>query len=205
MDKLGQEWRFMDMAYKGYPCCRFFHGQLDCFTDIIEENGLSPEEIAFVRSYGIPFVANPSPLDVQTQIDVQFSLPFCLSLAAHRVPIGADWQDWETIRNPRIPRLHEQGRHDRRSRLSRGKARESEKLAGQVEVDARGRTFTKETSFARGTNFTEFQATDDQLIEKFRHNASRVMRQEKIEQAAERIMTLDKVADVTGLTSLLSW
>jgi 2-methylcitrate dehydratase len=40
---LGEQWRFMEMAYKSYPCCRFFHGQLDAFIAIIEENKLTPD------------------------------------------------------------------------------------------------------------------------------------------------------------------
>ena len=55
-----------------------------------------------LQSYALPFVANAAPYDVQTQVDVQFSLPFVFAVAAHRIKIGAEWQDWDTIRNPKI-------------------------------------------------------------------------------------------------------
>ena len=30
VEGLGDKWRFMEMAYKPYPCCRFFHGSTGC-------------------------------------------------------------------------------------------------------------------------------------------------------------------------------
>lgn len=203
VDKLGDEWRFMEMAYKPYPCCRFFHAQLDCFIDLIEKNNLSAEEIVAVRSYALPFVANPAPLDVQTQVDAQFSLPFCLSVAAHRVKIGADWQDWETIRNPKIRDFMKKVTMIVDPAVVEAKRKDPRSWPARIEVDARGKTYSKETTYARGTNFTEFRATDNQLIAKFTNNASRLLSQDKIDRAVEQIMKLETVKDLTELTSHL--
>jgi 2-methylcitrate dehydratase PrpD len=193
----------MEMAYKQYPCCRFFHAQLDCFIDIIEENNFLPEEIGAVRSYALPFVANPAPLTVQTQVDVQFSLPFCLSVAAHRVKTGADWQDWETIRNPRIRSFMKKVTMIVDPVAMEAKRKDPRSWPARIEVEARGKIFSKQTRYARGTNFTDYRATDNQLIAKFRSNSSRLLRQDKIDKAVEQIMALEKVKDVTELTSLL--
>jgi hypothetical protein len=70
------------MTYKTCPICVFLHSQLDAFRRIIEANRLLPEDIDTVESYSIPFLANPAPYDVQTQVDVQFSLPSVFSAAS---------------------------------------------------------------------------------------------------------------------------
>jgi 2-methylcitrate dehydratase len=203
VNSLGRQWRFMEMAYKPYPCCRFFHGQLDCLMRVIEKNHLMPEEIESIKSFGLPFVANPAPLEVTNQTDVQFSLPFVLSCVAHRIKVGADWQDWDTVRNPTIrefmkkvtllvdPKAMEAKQKDPRSWLSR------------VEVVAKGKTYVEETMYAKWTNFTDLRAADEELVDKFRGNAARLLTQDKIDKAVEQIMTLEKLEDVTELTSLL--
>jgi 2-methylcitrate dehydratase len=204
VNDLGKQWRFLEMAYKPYPCCRFFHGELDCFIRVIEKNHLSPEEIESVKAFGLPFVANPAPLDVTNQTDAQFSLPFVFSCAAHRIKIGADWQDWDTLRNPKIrefmkkvtmrvdPKAMEAKRNDLRSWFSR------------VEVIARGVTYVEETMYARWTNFTDLRATDEELVEKFSANAGRLLTQHKIGEAAECILNLERVKDITRLVELIT-
>ncbi|HEX2964633.1 MAG TPA: hypothetical protein VHO84_02550 [Syntrophorhabdaceae bacterium] len=89
--------------------------------------------------------------DVQTQLDVQFSIPFVAA----------------------------------------------------VEVKAKGKLYTEQTLYPKGTNFTEYQATDDELVTKFRNNASRILIGNKIDNAMECIFELDKLQNVSELTSLL--
>lgn len=200
---LGEQWRFLEMAYKSYPCCRFFHGQLDAFTAIIDENSLSPDSIERVDSYALPFVANPLPYDVRTQVDAQFSLPFVFSAAAHRIKVGAEWQDHETIENPSVRAFMKKVFMHVDPETVTMKQRDPKSWPATVEVRANGKVYTKKTMYPRGTNFTELEATDGELIAKFRSNASRMLTPKKIEQAVEKIMELDTVSDVTELVSAL--
>jgi 2-methylcitrate dehydratase PrpD len=201
---LGEQWRFMEMAYKSYPCCRFFHGQLDAFIRIIEEHNLLPEDIERVDSHALPFVANPAPYDVQTQVDVQFSLPFVFSAAAHRIRVGADWQDHETIADPSIRRFMSKVFMHVDPKAVATKQKDPKSWPATVQVRANGITYTEETMYPRGTNLTELRATDEELMAKFEHNASRLLTPKKIRQATEEIMSLERVSDVTRLASLLS-
>jgi 2-methylcitrate dehydratase len=200
---LGDQWRFMEMAYKFYPCCRFFHGQLDAFIQIIEENKLLPDDIEKVDSYALPFVASPAPYDVQTQVDTQFSLPFVFSMAAHRIRVGADWQDHDTIQNPSVRAFMNKVFMHVDPKAVETKRKDPKSWPATVEVRARGMTYTKESMYPRGTNLTDSRASDEELIVKFRYNASRLLTAKKIDRAVEQIMALDKVKDVTELTPLL--
>ena len=204
VEGLGEQWRFMEMAYKPYPCCRFFHGQLDAFIHIIDKNKLLPDDIESVQSYALPFVANTAPYDVQTQVDAQFSLPFVFAAVAHRIKVGAAWQDWDTIRNPEIRRFMKKVTMIIDPKAVEAKRKDPKSWPARVEVTAKGRTYTEETMYARGTNFTDLKATDDELVEKFRSNASQLMTESKIDRAVECIFSLDKVKDVTELTSILA-
>jgi 2-methylcitrate dehydratase PrpD len=204
VDGLGQDWQFMNMAYKLYPCCRFFHGQLDAFTTILEKNALFPDDIESVTSYALPFVANQAPYDVQTQVDVQFSLPFVFAAAAHRVKVGAAWQDWETIRDPKIQQFMKKITMVVDPRAVETKRKDPKSWPARVEVKAKGKLYKEETLYPKGTNFTAFQASDDELIEKFRNNTARFLPMNKIDRAVESILELEKVEDVNHLTPLLT-
>lgn len=201
--KLGEEWLFMDILYKAYPCCSFFHTQLDCFIKIIEKQNLMPDEIESVKSFGLPFVANPSPLDVTTQVDVQFSLPFCLACAAHRIKIGADWQDFDTIRNPNIQAFMKKVTMLVDPRSIEAKIKNRRNWFARVEVAARGEIYAEEAMYAKGSSFTEMRATDEELAEKFRRNAAKSLTQGKIDRAVQSLFDLEKVADVSALTRLI--
>jgi 2-methylcitrate dehydratase PrpD len=192
------------MAYKPYPCCRFFHGQLDAFIKILETNNLLPENIESVRTYAFPFVANASPYDVQTQIDAQFSLPFVFAAAAYRVKIGAAWQEWETIRDPKIREFMKKVIMIADPKAMEAKHKDPRSWPAKVEVKVHGKTFIEETVYARGTNFTDFKASDKELVEKFRCNAARLLTESKIERVIESIFEVDKAKDVNELTSLLA-
>jgi 2-methylcitrate dehydratase PrpD len=204
VDGLGEQWRFMEMAYKPYPCCRFFHGQLDAFIKILETNNLLPENIESVKTYAFPFVANAAPYDVQTQIDAQFSLPFVFAAAAYHVKIGAAWQEWETIRDPKIREFMKKIIMVADPKAMEAKQKDPRSWPAKVEVKACGKTFIEETVYARGTNFTDFKASDKELVGKFRSNAARLLTENKIERVIESIFEVDKAKDINELTSLLA-
>jgi len=200
MDELGKKWRFMEKSFKPYPCCTFFHAQLDAFISIIEKNRLQPDDIDSVDSYSIPFVASPVPYDVETQVDVQFSLPFVLAVAAHRIREGAKWQEHETINDPRIRAFMKKVTMHVDPQIIEKKKKDPKAWPARVEVKALGKTYVGETLYARGTNFTEFRATDEALMEKFRRNASRLLTPNRIDQAIDRIFSLDKAENLSQLT-----
>jgi hypothetical protein len=74
----------------------------------------------------------------------------------------------------------------------------------KCEVTARGQTFTVERLHRRGTRGTEAEPTDDTLIEKFRHNAERILTQAKIDRAVDAFMELEKLPDLSHLIEQLT-
>ncbi len=138
---------------------------------------------------------------MQTQVDAQFSLPFVFAAAAHRVKIGAAWQEWETIRDPKIRDFMKKVTMIADPKAAEVKRKDPRSWPAKVEVTACGKTFTEERVYARGTNFTEFKAGDEELVEKFRCNADRFLTGDKINRAVESIFGLEKVNDIKRMIS----
>jgi len=55
----------------------------------------------------------------------------------------------------------------------------------------------------RGTSGTEVAMTRDEVVKKFRHNASRIPNQEKIDGAVDTILNLEELGDTTKLIKQL--
>ena len=201
MADLGKKWIFPRVNYKLYPCCGMFHGALDCLYKVIDRHDIRPEEIDSIAAYCHPSVAqpcftNPELIDIP---DAQFNPHHVFAVAAYRVPKGVEWQDPEMMRNPKILELGRKITCIPHPDFGKKGPGGLPLFISKIEVVARGQTFTEEsTSGPRGSKHgTELK--DEELVEKFRHNASRVLTHKKIENAVEAFMNLEGLTGISGL------
>lgn len=199
MKELGKTWRFADISYKLYPCGRFFHSPLDCFISIIEKNNLRPEEIESVKTSSFPFVISKPPMEVKNQTDAQFCQPYVFAVAVHRVKRGADWLDLEMIKDPKILAFMKKVSVEVHPESAEAKRKDPRSWLARVEVRAKGKTFTEERMYAKGTAFTDSRATDEELVEKFRGNASKLLTEDKIDKAIKLLFELERVDNIQDL------
>ncbi len=189
---IGKSWVISEgIVIKPYPCCRMFQTELDCFLKIIEDNGLKPEDIESVRIFGHPTLDVPcfTNSELVSIADIQFSPAYIFAMAATGVPRGVEWQDLEKVRSPQI--------QDFAKKVSfQGNRDFVKNRTGIVEVIAGGRKFKEQKKFNE-----LHKLTHEELIEKYRHNASRILTQEKIERSINTIMELEKLSNVTELMS----
>lgn len=192
LEGIGQNWNyFTKIQYKWYPSCRMFQTELDCFLKILEDHHLRPEEIEKVEIYGHPTLEVPAftNRELASIVDIQFSPAYIFAMAANGIPKGVDWQDMEIARSSRIQDLV--GKINYQSHPEFGT-----KITSMVEVTARGKKFKEEKKF-----IDVHDVTEGELIDKFRHNASRILTEQKIENAINDILELDKITDVSKMMS----
>ncbi len=196
MDKLGETWLFLETKEKLYPCCYAMHTSLDCFNSIINQNNLVPEEIESVNIFCHPLVEKPLfRSELANQVDAQFNIAYVFAAAAHRVRVE-DWQDWDTIRNPKILEFMKRVNFQGHPRFGEIRYQHPGSSFGMVEVVAKGETFSEERMYAKGVPLTGFEATDADLVDKFKRNASRILTRDKIGEAVESLLELEKVEDI---------
>ncbi len=200
IEKIGETWYFLGTQYKPYPCCRSIHSQLDAFKDIIEKNNLLPEEIEKVEVYGHVLEDKPNwqNQELCTHVDAQFSVPYVFAALAHGVRVD-DWQDLATIRNPRILEFMKKVTHQVHPRYFEEKAKDAKSNVGMVKVVSKGKTFKEERIYPKGTPIPGVMCTDDELVEKFKNNASRMLTGVKIEKAVKSLVGLEKVENTADL------
>ena len=203
---IGKNWIFShQLHYKPYPCCGSFHNNLDCFYNIIEENGLRPEEIEQVEIYGSWPIQTPRNAD--DEIDgiyaAQFNQPYNFSLLAHRVKRGVEWADPDTMKNPAIlgfmNKVSFHSDADFTKKAASARIEDPRVRPARVEVTARGQVFASEIKFRRGDTFSELGWTWGDAVEKFRHNVERILTRDKGEQAIESLLNLEQIDQVSQL------
>jgi len=74
----------------------------------------------------------------------------------------------------------------------------------RVEVTAKGKTYVEKRMYAKGTSLTDLKATDEDLVEKFRDNASTLLTQDKIDKAVKCLLELEKLDDISGLINYIT-
>ena len=198
---LCKTWYFPKVNYKPYPCCKIFHTALDCFITIIDQNNLIPEAIESVRIFGHPAIVAPlfTSMELNNVADVQFSPPYCFALAAHRIKVGVEWQDWDTVKKPEIFEFAQKVSLQVHPKFGKELQRDPSSHLCKVEVVTKGKTFIEEKIYSRGTPGTDLGLTDEELVAKFKHNASRILTQAKIKEAIESLLELEAVGNISEL------
>jgi 2-methylcitrate dehydratase PrpD len=105
VDGLGDDWRFHQVAFKPYPCCRFFHPSIDALMELLKAENVGPDDVAEIRVISVLHLQTFLNRRPVTPYDAEFSLPHALALTALRVPPGLDWFDGAHLHNPRVLEL----------------------------------------------------------------------------------------------------
>jgi 2-methylcitrate dehydratase PrpD len=198
-EDLGKKWLYnYHMQYKPYPTCSMWHNCLDCFREIIDQNHLAPEEIESVKAYAMVPMDHPlyGNKTIKAIEDAQFNARYMFAVAAHRVKIGIDWLDPETISDPDIVRFMDKVTWEEYHTPS---PRDPSVVPAKVEVIARGKKFNVERDYAHGRVGTPAAMSQDDLVAKFRHNAIRVLNKEKIDRAVQQFIKLEAMQDIGRL------
>jgi 2-methylcitrate dehydratase PrpD len=128
--------------------------------------------------------------EIKTISDAQFNPLYMFSVAAHRVYPGVEWVDAATMTNPEILRFMDKVTFEENRKPN---------APSRCDVTARGKTFTSEKEFSRGTVGTSAAWTDEELIGKFRPNAARVLTGDKTERAVRAFIKLEETDNISKL------
>lgn len=203
---LHDEWAVLEQQYKPYPCCRVVHTCLDLFLAMQAQHRWSAEDIEHIRIFASAYAEKPhlQNKDVRTAMDAQFSAAYSVAMAALGVQIGVEWQEPQALQSPRVHAFMQRVRCEVHPEYTRRPLADKLMILGRIEVTVKGTTHAAEAPFARGTPRPGYQLTDQELRDKFAHNVSRLLADEPAAQAAESLMTLERLDGVGRLMQLLT-
>lgn len=130
-----------------------------------------------------------------------------MSCAALRIH-PARWLDPELRQDPRIKKLMERIVFDVRceeQEFAMAKLKDSHAEPAGVEVVTKGKTFRKVVPYRKGLSYhEEFRNTDEELIQKFRENVSRLLTPKKTDKAIKTLFELEKLKNVAELMKMFT-
>ncbi|OZI28647.1 hypothetical protein CAL18_01940 [Bordetella genomosp. 7] len=204
---LGDEWQFPKWTiYKPYPTCRISQTALQCLEILIRENNLRPDEIDHVKVQCDPHAAS-LPLwysrEIESEIEAQMNVPYAVAMVALGFKSGPEWHDDAAMNDPRVREFMQRVTVASHPHFEEVLKEDSQARIGSAEVHARGKRFTHELRYRKGSPATDAsRMTDDELTDKFHHCASRVLSQERARRVADTVWNLEKLQDLTRLAQI---
>ena len=98
--ELGSTWRMARAYHKPYPCCRHVHGAIDAALELREQHGIRPDAIDRVVVDTFAIAASHDRKDIESLLDAQMSLPYCVAAALVHGEVGMSQFDDEARRDP---------------------------------------------------------------------------------------------------------
>lgn len=195
---LGDKWVFHErLFYKRYPCCGVMQNALCHLEKIIIDNDILPEDITeiTVKLNSLADLPLWKTTDVKTHTQAQFSVPFVLSVAAHRIETGPAWQSDETLGDRRI--------HEFMKKIKLiTDLDDNSGIRPDVEV-VTGKGANKMTFYKAGIS-QKYEMTDNDVEDKFTRNTRLLLNEKQARNIIKGIQTLEDISDISELFKFFS-
>ena len=203
LDGLGSKWLITDCGYKAFPTEALTHQPMSAVQGIMKEQGLVAEDVASIHiqttTRGADILSDASKYDPQTKETADHSLPYCLAAVAADGGVYPNSFEEEKLFDPRIRTLLKKIKVVANAEIDALFPGTKRAIATITTND--GRTFTKTVDHAKGSPANPM--SDDELIAKFRANASGVMDKAAQDKVIAATMDFEKQKDLAAYMQLL--
>ena len=203
---LGREWLSRGIMYKSYPAGYHKATVLKEFIQIVEDNHLQPDDIEKVTTREYQIIPGTwhegEPI---TSEEYYFDSPYLFACAIHRIN-RAFWHDQEVRQDPKIRDFMKKVECIYVRPGTAGQKMTIEEtffMQPEVEIVTQRKTF-KKTALPEKEGMETKIITDQELINKFIENASRVLPLDKTNNIVKTILELEQLENATPLMGLVA-
>jgi 2-methylcitrate dehydratase PrpD len=201
---LGSDWECLTIAPRAYPCGHYSQPFIDAALAIVGAHRIDPARIEAVEcavaDYMIPLICEPltEKISPATPWHARYSLPFCIAECILRGRFDKHSLGSADLQDPRYVALTRKFRY--RPDPAAG---DRTRWSGDVTIvlDS-GERLNHRVPDMRGTPRNPFSMQE--LVDKFLHNATGVLRPVDAEQAVDRVLKLETVEDLEPVFQPLS-
>ena len=200
---LGRDWAIQQLMFKAYPCGSINQPYMDCAARIRAHPDFDPAAIRAIvcRTAEGPVHRLWEPLAEKhrptTSYGAKFSLPYCIALVLVEGQAGVDGFSEARTRDPRIL-----GVAGKVGYVVDPMLPYPQRFTGHVRVElANGRVLEETQDAPRGG--PAHPLAPEELHEKFRVNAARVLPVAEVDALLERLLTIAEADDVAPIAAAL--
>ena len=209
---LGEAWHINEVSFKMYPTCAPYHTAIEGISNLIKENQIRPGDIESIVVKGDPILMTPNRVhtEIKSFADMQFAVIPNLALAVfYGDKPSPAWQMPGVYNDPRmkmmVPKIKLEP-HPKIDELLAEQARKGKLpiyMGNIVEITAKGEKFTTEVVSPKGA--ADRPVSQDELIEKFRGNASySMLKSSKVDELIGLLLHLDEIDNVVELCEMMT-
>ena len=201
---LGEKFLITECGYKAFPTEALTHQPITAVMEVMTDNSIDPHKTAKVlvetTTRGADILSDPSKYEPRTKETADHSLPYCIAVAVTKGNVLPSDFEEEALTDPFVWEML-------------GKI----KVVANAEIDGLfpgvkraivtitmedGSTFTKQADHAKGR--AESPLSDEELIAKFRANASHVMSEGQMDKIVDATFALEDIDNVGTYMKLLT-
>lgn len=197
---LGSRWELMQAAFKFHPCCHYIHPFIEA-ADRLRAQGVTPEDVESVVLLVPPgasgIICEPwdEKLTARSPHAMRWSLPLVFASEIVRGDVGLDT----------FNRLPDGDVVDFARRISWQPMRDAtfpERFEAEVHCTLRSRAdhhVRVDDAYGNAGR----PAADEEVLKKFRANASRILPPDRVDALADELMAIDRSDSLAALGQLL--
>jgi aconitate decarboxylase len=203
-DRLGARFETLNVGFKPYPCCGSNHTSIDALKKILrdhpEVNSENVEKIR-IRTTRATKLHVGWPYQPKSMTTAQMNLLFCVAILLHdrdffvdqvteksirRSDVLQTTKKIEVLEDSQFDALGDEGRH-----------------GVDLEVLLRdGKSYSERVLHAKGSD--KHPMTREEVLDKFRLLASRVLSRSRVEKLEDTLLNLEKLDDASKIGKLLT-
>jgi len=199
---LGKDYEVLNVGFKAFSCCGSNFTSLEALSRVMEDEKLQAQEIKkiTIRSTTVTKLHVGWDYRPEGMTAAQMNLPYCLSVMALEGETFVDQFTEEKIRDPRILEFIKKVEVVPDPELDRLGQEYRHAIVCQVETMG-GKSFERRVEFAKGGPNSPISR--EEVENKFRKLAGKVLSEEKVRDLYLTIQNLDKVSSLSELSQCL--
>lgn len=202
---LGKEYEILNVAFKPYSCCRWFHSSLDALAAIMQEHKVRIEDVRKfeVQTMGgkrdLEYMKNPRPSNF---VAAEFSLPYSMAVMLGGLKPGPDWISGKSMNDKVILETASKGECTFQQKSAESESPdEVHKWPATVKLTLRdGSTVSRHVDYPKGS--PRNMLTDQELDAKFLNLSTHILSEENAKAVLEMVKHLEDVVEIGEITKL---
>jgi len=202
-DGLGENFLITDCEYKAFPTEALTHQPITAVLNLMKEHDISPQNVTEVAiettTRGADILSDPSKYNPTTKETADHSLPYCIAVAVAKGNVlPSDFED-EALHDPLVRELIQKVKVCANPEIDGLFPKVKRAICTITTKD--GNSYTRKEDYAKGSS--GYPMTDEELISKFKANASGKMSEDRINEIVDATFTCEKFKDITEYVTLL--
>jgi 2-methylcitrate dehydratase PrpD len=186
---LGNNFEIMNIYFKLHAACRHIHPAIDAVKEIMERNEIDIDKIKRIEvsTYSVAYHLTGRKGEEDTELGAKFNLPISIALVLVYGKAGIDEYSMEHIKKPMVREL------SKKVKVIVDKERDyvyPNKRSACVKIEDSKGAYQYEVELPKGD--PEVPLSDDELKDKFFHNAKKALPIGKITEIQETISNIEE-------------